>query len=101
MALEVGLKRDRRTTLIDPAGKSWPVNITVRSYGQVELGVGWSQFSRGLNLAVGDICIYEFLRGGDSIKVHIFRAEESKTSAVNDVPAASDTDAGDTMELGV
>ena len=86
VAVEVGLRGNQRTTLFDPSGKSWPVNITFRSYGQVELGIGWSHFSRGNKLASGDVCVFEFFGGPEAIKVHIFRAGETNSSAAGDTP---------------
>ncbi|ONK64860.1 uncharacterized protein A4U43_C07F30730 [Asparagus officinalis] len=70
---ELGLVKDQQTTLIDPSGKSWRAYIRVRSYGHVELRGGWCRFSRGNNLALGDVCIFEFFGGAEYIKVHIFR----------------------------
>ncbi|XP_020258767.1 B3 domain-containing protein Os01g0723500-like [Asparagus officinalis] len=73
VAKEVGLIR--KTTLIDPSGKSWAVDIILRSDGQLELGVGWSSFSVGNSLVEGDKCEFEIFAGGDYMRVHIFRAD--------------------------
>ncbi|XP_020273687.1 B3 domain-containing protein REM5-like isoform X2 [Asparagus officinalis] len=83
---QVSLVENQKTTLIDPSGKSWSTNISVRTSGKVELGVGWSHFSRGNKLAFGDVCIFEFFGGAEYIKVHIFRAEKTNTSAASGIP---------------
>ncbi|ONK64859.1 uncharacterized protein A4U43_C07F30720 [Asparagus officinalis] len=80
LAQELGLVKDQETILIDSSGKSWSADISVRTTGLVELGVGWSHFSRGNNLASGDVCIFEFFGGAEYIKVHIFRAGETNTA---------------------
>ncbi|KAJ6838054.1 putative B3 domain-containing protein [Iris pallida] len=88
---EVGIRSSRRATLYDPSGREWPVDITFRSYGKVEMGVGWCNFSRGNGLALGDACVFEFTRGVDAVKVHIFRLQEESPTPASTV-AAEHTD---------
>lgn len=79
VAKKLGLKDDQRMTLIDPAGKSWPVKNVVRSQGLVELETRWSEVLTGHNFVVGDAFAFEFLRESDSVKLHIFCVRESST----------------------
>lgn len=79
------LKTKGSTILHDPHGRSWPVKISQWKDGNVVLGNGWRNFSRGNHLREGDACVLEFVQGADVIKVHIFRVGETHASAANGI----------------
>ncbi|KAL0911196.1 hypothetical protein M5K25_019318 [Dendrobium thyrsiflorum] len=62
-----------KTTLRDPSGRSWSVDIKHRVDGRAVLGHGWFDFCRANNLQVGDICIFELAGGIQAMDVHIRR----------------------------
>ncbi|XP_010908022.1 B3 domain-containing protein At3g17010 [Elaeis guineensis] len=83
LAREHKLKMKKQTILHDPCGKSWQVKIRERADGRVVLATGWHEFSKGNHLKEGDTCVFEFIRGGNAIQVHIYRKDESNTTAGN------------------
>lgn len=80
---EIELKGSQHAVLLDPNGRSWPVEIICRLHGAVELGVGWNNFVRGNKLEAGDACVLEFIRAPEQfqIQAHIFRVREVDASA--------------------
>ncbi|KAJ6844666.1 B3 domain-containing protein-like isoform X2 [Iris pallida] len=82
---EIDLKGSQHAILLDPNGRSWPVEIICRLHGAVELGVGWNNFVRGNKLEAGDACVLEFIRAPEQfqIQVHIFRGREASAATTN------------------
>lgn len=82
---ELKLKKQQQTVLHDPCGKSWRVKIRERADGRVVLANGWRDFSLGNHLEEGDKCVFEFVRGGNAMQVHIDRKLGSDTTAENGI----------------
>ncbi|GAV90716.1 LOW QUALITY PROTEIN: B3 domain-containing protein [Cephalotus follicularis] len=62
-----------------PDGKTWSGNYIVRtsSHGRARLGRIWRVFAEDNHLNVGDVCVFELIKGTEiSMKVFIFRMAE-------------------------
>ncbi|OVA05170.1 B3 DNA binding domain [Macleaya cordata] len=83
LAIENGLETKRSIVLQDPEGRSWPVIISRRPDGRIDMTNGWPQFWKGNRLEVGDTCLFEFLNQskGNKLSVRIFRKAEVKKPA--------------------
>ncbi|KAH7575169.1 hypothetical protein JRO89_XS02G0057300 [Xanthoceras sorbifolium] len=56
-------------------GREWPVQLTWRQNGSVDLTKGWGGFSKENNLEGGDICLFEIIRMEDiRLKVSVFHS---------------------------
>uniref|UniRef100_A0A2N9JCA9 TF-B3 domain-containing protein n=1 Tax=Fagus sylvatica TaxID=28930 RepID=A0A2N9JCA9_FAGSY len=59
-------------------GRKWSVKYELRRRNRcesAELCRGWREFARDNNFEVGDVCVFEFIKGNEiSLKVSIFRA---------------------------
>ncbi|KAK8943268.1 B3 domain-containing protein [Platanthera zijinensis] len=64
-----------KTTLCDPSGRLWTVDINQRSDGRVVLSQGWFQFCEANLVQEGDICIFEVAGGIQAMDVQIRRLE--------------------------
>ncbi|GAV89077.1 B3 domain-containing protein, partial [Cephalotus follicularis] len=65
--------------LYNPDGKTWSGNYIVRtsSHGRARLGRIWRVFAEDNHLNVGDVCVFELIKGTEiSMKVFIFRMAE-------------------------
>lgn len=62
-----------KTTLRDPSGRSWSVDIKHRVDGRAVLGRGWFHFCRENHLQESDICIFELTDGIQAMDVQIRR----------------------------
>ncbi|XP_057980057.1 B3 domain-containing transcription factor VRN1-like [Malania oleifera] len=61
-------------------GRTWPIKYSVR-VGGANLGSGWKTFVLDNHLKVGDICVFEQIKGlNNSLKVVMFRACEDGTN---------------------
>ncbi|KAJ9170776.1 hypothetical protein P3X46_018856 [Hevea brasiliensis] len=61
------LKLQETMTLCDENGQSWPVNLIFRDDGRIHINEGWRNFHRKHKLAIGDMCIFEFMPTEDDI----------------------------------
>lgn len=63
-----------------PDGSTWPVQYifrTVKGHIRAEINKGWRAFSLDNSLKVGDVCVFESIKGVKvSFIVKIFRAAE-------------------------
>lgn len=84
---ELDLKDSQHGKILDPNGRLWPVEITCRQRGRVDMGSGWNNFVKGNELHIGDACVIEFTRGVEEIQVHIFRGQEANIAAVTSTSA--------------
>ena len=62
-------------------GRKWTVKYKSRKPNYrceiAELCRGWREFARDNNFKVGDVCVFELIKGNEiSLKVSIFRATE-------------------------
>ena len=61
-------------------GRKWSVKYELRKRERCEIAElcrGWREFARDNNFKVGDVCVFEFIKGNEiSLKVSIFRATE-------------------------
>ncbi|XP_071721646.1 B3 domain-containing transcription factor VRN1 [Rutidosis leptorrhynchoides] len=58
-------------------GKQWPVRCLYRG-GRAKLSTGWHDFTVENNLAEGDVCVFELIRGREwVIKVTAFRVHDN------------------------
>ncbi|KAM7252546.1 hypothetical protein ACFE04_024429 [Oxalis oulophora] len=76
-ARETGLNSKQKVTLKyisegGVAGEEWPVKIQKREVKdgyRFRLAVGWLNFFNGEGLSIGDLCLFEFVRGSLHVKV--------------------------------
>ncbi|KAJ6848372.1 B3 domain-containing protein-like [Iris pallida] len=91
---ELDLKESQHGKILDPNGRFWPVEITCRQRGRVDMGSGWNNFVKGNELHIGDACVIEFTRGVEEIQVHIFSGQETNiTPATNTSAVVRNTSA--------
>ena len=61
-------------------GRKWSVKYELRKRERCEIAElcrGWREFARDNNFEVGDVCVFEFIKGNEiSLKVSISRATE-------------------------
>ena len=74
------MREKRCNVILEASGGRWLVKYVLRTcngYKKPELCSGWRPFVRENNLKVGDVCVFEFIKGIEiSVKVSIFRAAE-------------------------
>ncbi|KAE8782319.1 hypothetical protein D1007_44341 [Hordeum vulgare] len=73
---EVYLPFEDETIALRRHGKIWKVRCCIRQYGSKRLLKGWSQFVRGNNLRLGDICLFKLQKNKKyTMDVYIVRKE--------------------------
>ncbi|XP_020593867.1 B3 domain-containing protein Os11g0197600-like [Phalaenopsis equestris] len=70
---EIDVTKASKTTLRDPSGRSWLVDIKHRVDGRVHLGQGWFLFCKENHIKEKDICIFELTGGIQEMDVQICR----------------------------
>ncbi|KAJ8549988.1 hypothetical protein K7X08_033695 [Anisodus acutangulus] len=72
------LENDGNLVLRVPGRGSWPVKYSLRT-AQAKLSAGWPAFVQDNKLKIGDVCVFEFIKGTQPfLDVTIFRAAERK-----------------------
>ncbi|KAI3901844.1 hypothetical protein MKW92_031252 [Papaver armeniacum] len=72
------LNTENTLVLQDPEGKLWPVKISLRKDGRIDMGKGWYNFSIGNRLSEGDACLFEFhnYTKGNTLNVRITKKSD-------------------------
>ncbi|KAI3844495.1 hypothetical protein MKW92_036506 [Papaver armeniacum] len=72
------LNTENTLVLQDPEGKLWPVKISLRKDGRIDMGKGWYNFSVGNRLSEGDACLFEFhnYTKGNTLNVRITKKSD-------------------------
>ncbi|KAI3895759.1 hypothetical protein MKW98_025550 [Papaver atlanticum] len=72
------LNTENTLVLQDPEGKLWPVKISLRKDGRIDMGKGWYHFSIGNRLSEGDACLFEFhnYTKGNTLNVDITKKSD-------------------------
>ncbi|KAF6177084.1 hypothetical protein GIB67_015959, partial [Kingdonia uniflora] len=82
LVVELHLKKKENVMLQGQCGVSWPVKITIRKCGCLDLSQGWSKFWNDNKLAGGDTCKFEFLQGK---KIQLAENKRKRTEGQCDI----------------
>ncbi|KAI3946040.1 hypothetical protein MKX01_024796 [Papaver californicum] len=86
MVRKYQLNTENSLVLQDPKGKLWPVKISLRKDGRIDIGKGWVKFSLGNRLSEGDGCLFDFLnytKGNNTLNVRIIKKLDFEKQGVS------------------